>query len=110
LRHSNNVHRQRHFFSVISCRALKQRCIVLPKLAYYINEIAQQNGISNGGSSLSPRTLQDVNGNGNQTCEEEQEPAFSLRALVTNATGNLFFYPRNKFENQVLSEFCNRQK
>jgi hypothetical protein len=66
---------------------------VLPKLAYYINEIAQQNGISNGRSSLSPRTLHDGNGNGNQTCEEdqEQEPAFSLRALVANATSNLFF-------------------
>jgi hypothetical protein len=59
------------FFSVISCRALKRRCIVLPKLAYYINEIAQQNGISNGSSSLSPRALH--NGNGNQTCEEEQQ-------------------------------------
>jgi len=51
-----------------------------------------------------------------KTCEEEQEqePAFSLRALVTNATRNLFFYWRNlknsKFENQVILEFCNRQK
>jgi hypothetical protein len=37
--------------------------------------------------------LHDGNGNGNQTCEEEQEPepVFSLRALVTNATSNLFY-------------------
>jgi hypothetical protein len=45
---------------------------------------------------------------------KEQEPAFSLRALVTNATSNLFFYWRNfknsKFENEEILEFCNRQK
>jgi hypothetical protein len=76
------------FFFVISCRALKRRCIVLPKLAYYINEIAQENGIS----SLSLGTLHDRNGNENQSFEEEQEPAFTLRALVTNATSNLFYY------------------
>jgi hypothetical protein len=60
--------------------------------------------------------LHDGNGNGNQTCEEEQEqePAFSLRALVTNATINLFFLlaklKNSKFENEVILEFCNRQK
>jgi hypothetical protein len=49
--------------------------------------------MSNGSSSLSPRALHDGNGDGNQTCEEEQEPepVFSLRALVTNATSNLFY-------------------
>jgi hypothetical protein len=45
---------------------------------------------------------------------KEQEPAFSLRALVTNATSNLFFLlaklKNSKFENQVILEFCNRQK
>ncbi len=45
---------------------------------------------------------------------EEQEPAFSLRALVTNATSNLFYLlaklKNSKFENQVILEFCNRQK
>jgi hypothetical protein len=43
--------------------------------------------------------LHDGNGNGNQTCEEEQEQeqAFSLHALVTNATSNLFF---------LLAKFC----
>jgi len=45
---------------------------------------------------------------------EEQEPGFSLRALVTNATSNLFYLlaklKNSKFENQVILEFCNRQK
>jgi hypothetical protein len=43
---------------------------------------------------------------------KEQEPAFSLRALVTNATSNLFFLlaklKNSKFENQVILEFFNR--
>jgi hypothetical protein len=60
--------------------------------------------------------LHDGNGNGNQICEEEQErePVFSLRALVTNATSNLFNLLAklkiSKFENQVILEFFNRQK
>jgi len=45
---------------------------------------------------------------------KEQEPAFSLRALVPNATSNLFCFlaklKNSKLENQVILEFCNRQK
>jgi len=38
---------------------------------------------------------------------EEQEPAFSLRALVTNATSNLFLFigEIKKFENRKSSDF-----
>ncbi len=45
---------------------------------------------------------------------KEQEPAFSLRALVTNDTSNLFYllakFKISKFENQVILKFFNRQK
>jgi len=45
---------------------------------------------------------------------KEQERTFSLRALVTNATSNRFINWRtdknSKFENQVILEFCDRQK
>jgi len=59
--------------------------------------------------------LHDGNGNGNQTCEEEEEeePAVSLRAFAT-PLATFFFYWRflksSKFENEVILEFCNRQK
>jgi hypothetical protein len=73
-----------------------------------INEIAQQNGISNGSSSLSPRALHDGSGaiKPVKKKNKEQEPAFFFACLGYQRQQPFFLIGEiKKFENRKSSDF-----